>query len=813
MLILKFGGTSVADAARIKKTQKIVFEKFREAENILTAVSAFAGVTDQLIQIGEMAKDRDDKYNEVIGELKDRHTKIISELFADNKSNLINNVCSGLFNELEEIIHGVYLLKELSDRSLDLIVSFGERLSASIIAAFYKQSGLPAEFIDARKIIKTNDSFGNARVKMDETRENIKNFWNGNKRLGVVTGFIASTAEGVTTTLGRGGSDFTASILGAALNADEIQIWTDVNGVMTTNPSKVPSAFSLEALSYEEAMELSHFGAKVLHPPTIQPALEQGIPVRILNTFNPDFQGTLIQKETVQTEQLLSGISSIDNIALLRLQGSGMVGIPGIASRLFSALAGAKVNVILISQASSEHSICTAVKPEAVRTAKRAIEKEFNLEIKAHMIDPVIIEKQLAIIAIVGENMRKRTGISGRLFEALGSHKINVMAVAQGSSELNISVVISQQDEVRALNAVHQAFFYPSMKTAHLFVLGTGQIGTELLRLINETDSPESTALKVCAAANSKKMMFDEASLDLSREIKEQIGSSGRKLDIDKFCRRVFEMPLADKIVVDCSASEDVSAYYPEFIKAGAHLVTANKIFNSSSVSDYLDMRKLLAETGRKFKYETNAGAALPVISTLRSLINSGDEIVKIEAVLSGTLSYIFNQLKPETKLSELVRTALEMGYTEPDPRIDLGGVDMARKLLILMRECGIKMELADIEIEPILPDKCRNAASVKDFFAELEKYDAEFTIKNNEVIVQGKKLLYTAVFKDARAALSLTEADSSHPFYSLQGADNIVSYTTKRYFEQPLVIRGPGAGAEVTAAGVLADIYSVIGD
>jgi len=505
MLILKFGGTSVADAVCIKKTQEIVSKIFNETKNVLAAVSAFAGITDRLIQIGELARERDERYKDNLQSLKDLHAGIVSGLFADGKSNSINNVCSELFKELEEIVHGVNLLKELSDRSLDLIVSFGERLSASIIAAYYSQCDLPDEFIDARKLIKTNDSFGNARVKMEETRENIKNFWNGEHRLGVVTGFIASTAEGVTTTLGRGGSDFTASILGAALNAEEIQIWTDVNGVMTTNPSKVPSAFSLEALSYEEAMELSHFGAKVLHPPTIQPALEQGIPVRILNTFNTEFPGTLIQKETVQTEQLLSGISSIDNIALLRLQGSGMVGIPGIASRLFSALAGAKVNVILISQASSEHSICTAVKPGDVKTAKRAIEKEFNLEIRAHMIDPVIIEKQLSIIAIVGENMRKRTGISGRLFNALGSHSINVIAVAQGSSELNISVVISKQDEVRALNVVHQAFFHPFQKTAHLFLLGTGQIGRELLRLINEAGSPENTAIKVCAATDSKK--------------------------------------------------------------------------------------------------------------------------------------------------------------------------------------------------------------------------------------------------------------------------------------------------------------------
>ncbi len=813
MLILKFGGTSVADAGCIKKTQKIVFDKFHAAKNVLAAVSAFAGVTDQLIRIGRLAKERDDKYKEVIQDLKDRHYKAISELFQADKSNVIRETCAGLFKELEEIAHGIYLLKELSARSLDLIVSFGERLSASIIAAFYTQSGLPAEFIDARGLIKTDDNFGNALVKMEETRDNIKNFWHNGNRLGVITGFISSTTDGVTTTLGRGGSDFTASILGAALNAEEIQIWTDVNGVMTTNPSKVPSAFSLEVLSYEEAMELSHFGAKVLHPPTIQPALEQGIPIRILNTFNTDFPGTVIQKEAVQTDQLISGISSIDDIALLRLQGSGMVGIPGIAARLFSALARGEVNIILISQASSEHSICVAVKPEAVKTAKRAIEKEFNLEIKAHLIDPVIIEKDLSIIAIVGENMRKRIGISGRLFNALGSRSINVIAVAQGSSELNISVVISQRDEVRALNVVHKAFFYPSLKTAHLFLLGIGQIGSELLRLINETKSRENISFKVCAIADSKKMLFEETGLDLSKEIKEHLGENGNKMDLDKFCQLTADASLSNKIVVDCSASGQVSAYYPEFIKADAHLVTANKIFNSSSYSAYRDIRKLLAKSGKKFKYETTAGAALPVISSLRNLIISGDEIIKIEAVLSGTLSYIFNQLQSGAKLSELVRAALDMGYTEPDPRIDLGGVDMARKLLILIRECGIQMELSEIDIEPILPDKCVNSRSVKDFFAELEKYDDEFTKKNDEVISQGKKLLYAARYENNKASLSMNIIDSGHPFYSLQGADNIVSFTTKRYIEQPLVIKGPGAGAVITAAGVLADIYSIIGE
>ncbi|MBD3290944.1 bifunctional aspartate kinase/homoserine dehydrogenase I, partial [candidate division KSB1 bacterium] len=610
----------------------------------------------------------------------------------------------------------------------------------------------------------------------------------------------------------RGGSDFTASIFGAALDADEIQIWTDVNGVMTSNPVKVPAAFPLKTLSYEEAMELSHFGAKVLHPPTIQPALEQNISLKIMNTFKQDFPGTIIQKEPEANNFIIKGISSIQDITLLRIQGSGMIGVPGIASRIFSTLAREQINIILITQASSEHSICVAVVPEKAAAAKKMIEAEFELELRARMVDPVIIEKDLSIIAIVGNNMRHTPGIAGRMFSALGANGINVIAIAQGSSELNISVVISRRDETRALNVLHQAFFFPKIKTVPLFIVGaTGLIGSTLLKQLFEQRKAlmkkSGIDFQIHAVADINKMMIAEKALEYSQI--QKLSEAGETTDMSKFIRQIQSLKFSGKIFIDCTASENISACYEELFDAGISVVTPNKLANTGSWDRYQEMRRIAEKRDVHFMYETNIGAGLPVISTIRDLVSTGDKIVKFEAILSGTLAYIFNTFSGSMRFSDVVKDAKAKGYTEPDPRIDLKGTDVARKLLLLVREIGMPLEMTDINVEQFLPESCLSTSSVNDFFAELKKEDDHFAELQHRCCEEGTVLRHIASFENGSAEVALKEVDGSHPFYMLSGSDNIIAFTTKRY-PNPLVIKGAGAGAEVTAAGVFADLIKV---
>ena len=813
MLVQKYGGTSVANAQRIARVAEIVSSYRRKNPDLAVIVSAFSGVTDALISAAGMAASHNENYPEVLSEIYFRHQEAARKLIRARQRKKTDEQLKNNFRKIHDTLHGVFLVRELSPRTLDYIVSFGERCSAFIIAEHFKAKKIPAHFVDARLLIKTDDNFGDARPDMNVTRKNIRSYFSKLKGVKVITGFIGSTSNDETTTLGRGGSDFTAAIFGAALNASEIEIWTDVDGVMTADPRKVKKAFSIPVLTYEEAMEMSHFGAKIIYPPTIQPAYERGIPLRIKNTFNPSFPGTLIDKKKPQSDFPVRGISSVDNITMLSLQGSGMVGVAGISARLFSALASVKINVMLITQGSSEHIISFAVRPQDAALAQMVIDNEFRLEIAAGMIEPVKKESELSIVAVIGENMKNTPGISGRLFGALGKNGISVIATAQGSSELNISLVIKRKDEAKAINALHQAFFLSDIKTCNLFLAGTGLIGKELIRQMVK-QSPyllDELRLQISLAgiSNSKAMLADENGIEMSDAVK-HLSRIKERSSVENFVLKMVNMNLPNSIFVDCSASAEVADCYEEILSRSISVVTPNKTANSRDFRSYLRLQSAAAKRNVQFLYETNVGAGLPVISTLNDLLVSGDRIIKIEAVLSGTLSFIFNTFSKEKKFSEAVREAMKRGYTEPDPRIDLSGMDVARKLLILARECGMYVSMSDVQIVPLLPAPLRKAKDVKSFLKMLPGYDNYFESMRMRADSAEKKLRFIASLRNDKLKVELITVDVMHPFYNLTGSDNIISFTTERYHERPLVIRGPGAGAEVTAAGVFAEIIGL---
>lgn len=807
MRVLKFGGTSVGSPESIRSVLEIVKQQQKEGHAVTVVLSAFSGVTNTLIKLSTLAQQRDEAYQTTLEELRLRHKEMIGALMGE-KAAETEELIMPLILELSEIIHGTFLLRECSPRSTDLIQSFGERLSATIVSSFLKHNGINARFTDARNMIVTDSQFGSARIDFETTNQNMAEIITDETAVHVVTGFIAANPNGVTTTLGRGGSDYTAAVIAAALNANEIQIWTDVNGVMTTNPKMVKEAFSLSHLTYEEAMELSHFGAKVLHPPTIQPALERHIPIRILNTFNTAFKGTTISSNAQENNHIITGLTAIDKVSLLTIEGSGMVGVPGVAARLFQALANKKVNVILITQASSEHSICVAVIPEQARTARKAIESEFKYEIKAREMEPVQTEKELSVIAVVGKNMRSVPGITGKLFHALAQKSINVVAISQGSSELNISVVINRSDQKRALNAIHKAFYFSQngARVKRLFIAGKGLIGATLLKQMSLIDKP---SLKVCGIIGSQKMWLDEKGIDLEKWPK-TMENSGEKADLAAFCAQAANPKMGQAVFVDCSASEAVSDQYTELISKSVSVVTANKIMASRDMDQVKKLQQALQTTDARFLNETNVGAGLPVLSTMEALLASGDTIHKIEAVLSGTLSYIFNAFNSTERFKDIVKKAKDLGYTEPDPRNDLNGMDVARKILILARIAGAKLNLSDLEPENFLPQSALKAKNVDDFFVQLEKENTHFAEMVSRAEKNTQKLRYIAQYQNGKITIGLQAVDGSHPFYNLSGSDNVVALYTQRYNQTPLVITGSGAGAEVTAAGVLADILKI---
>ena len=810
--IFKFGGTSLATPDHIGHVYSII-EKAQKNDRLLGVVcSAFGGVTDQLLEMAALAAACNRDYLKILSGIEKRHMDAVNALVRVKDRKPVEHQVRNMLDELRDTLHGVNLVKENSPKTMDFIASIGERLSCCIITAGLKSRGVNADFLDTRSVLKTDHEYGSARVDMETSYKNIGQYFKDHKALQIITGFIGSTPDNETTTLGRGGSDYTASIFGAALKADIVEIWTDVNGVMTADPRKVKKAFAIDSMTFEEAMEMSHFGAKVIHPPTMKPAASLDIPIRIRNTFAPEHPGTLIQRRS-SSKNPVRGISSIDDIALLRIQGSGMIGVTGISSRLFRALADRNISVILITQASSEHSICVAVPPARAAEAKKAIEEAFRLEIMARQVDEVIVERQLSIIAVVGENMQKVTGISGRCFDALGKNGINVIAIAQGSSERNISVVINRENEAKALNALHETFFLSETQSINVFLLGTGLIGGTLMQQIRD-HAPSllkrmSLDIRVVALGDIHKMIFQEAGIPVSRWQK-ILNDSGEPMDLVRFVHTMIGMNLPNTIFVECTGIEEIVSHYEEILNASISIVTPNKIANSGPYARYARLKETAARKGVKFLYETNVGAGLPVISTLNDLMASGDRILKIEAVLSGTLSFIFNTLSGDRPFSSIVREARQKGLSEPDPRDDLGGLDVLRKILILARETGLKLEPRDIRLESLLPQACIRAKSIDAFFTALEAADTRFETARRNAAGKGCKLRYMAVLEDGQARISMQEVDPGHPFYTLSGSDNMIVFTTERYSERPLVIKGPGAGKDVTAAGVFADIIRI---
>ncbi len=814
MKILKFGGSSVAKPERIRLIVSILKSYYKRGEKFAVVFSAFGGITDTLIEMSNKAAQGDESYKIVLNACCERHIAAAKELLTGDILETAITDLEQNHKVLSNLLHGVFLVKEASPRTLDHVLSFGERNSAYIIAQTLKENGVNASYLDARRIIKTDISFGSAKVDFKKTEDSIKEHFKSHPELQIITGFISESLEGFTTTLGRGGSDYTASILGAALNAEQIEIWTDVNGVLTADPRKVKDAFTINDMTYAEAMEMSHFGAKVIYPPTLLPAMKKEIPIYIKNTFEPSFRGTYISANKPKSNgNPVKGITSISHVALLTLEGSGMFGVPGIAGRLFSCLAHASINIILITQGSSEHSISFCIQPKMVELAILQINQEFEYEIKSDYINAVKVEQELSVVAIVGERMRSHSGIASKLFNALGVQNINIRAIAQGSSELNVSIVVKNKHERKSLNAIHNSFFKKDLKPVHLYIVGVGLIGSTFLKQvsnqINYLKDNLDINFKVVGIANSRKMLIGDSEIDLENW-KTQLEKSETKMNIGEFVSQIKSNNYRNSIFIDNTANDTIPNFYEELLEHRVSISTPNKVAASSSYIQYNRLNNLAKKRKVFFKYETNVGAGLPIISTLKDLVNSGDEILKIEAVLSGSLSYIFNKYSGKISFSEIVKEAKELGYTEPDPRIDLNGVDVRRKIIILAREIGLPMESDDVKIDNILPKSCQEAKTVDDFFKQLDHHNSTFNQLVLEAEKAEKKLRYIGQIEKGKARIKLISIDSEHPFYGLGGSDNMIVITTKRYSDRPLVIKGPGAGAEVTAAGVFAEVISI---
>jgi aspartokinase/homoserine dehydrogenase 1 len=813
MKVLKFGGTSVGSAEAILALLRIVKETRSSGDDLVVVCSAMNGVTTNLLELLNLAS----KGEEVLSQVKlieERHYKTVRTLLEIKRQNHALLALKILFNELEELLAGVKALGEVSNRVQDKVLSYGELLSCTMIAHFLNQHCDKAVLGDTRKLIRTDSKYGKANVDENLTNKAINEFaLEHSDSILVLTGFIASNEKGETTTLGRGGSDYTAAIAGSALNVSEIQIWTDVNGIMTADPRLVKKSFSIAQLSYYEAIELSYFGARVIHPPTMIPAQAKNIPIIIRNTFNKDFQGTVIGPNSSANGSLVKGISFIPEISLITVIGSGMVGQKGFSGRLFKTLADANVNVILITQASSEHSITLAVSPADMFQAELAIREEFEQELALQKIHPPQVENQYSIIAVVGENMRHTRGLSGKFFSALGRSGVNVVAIAQGSSELNISTVIDRQDLAKAMNSVHDAMFLSPVKTLNVFCCGLGNIGSTLLKQIAEhkdfLENDRQVRINLAGICNSKKILTNSEGIPVS-SWKEKFDKEGTPGNVDTLIEEAKRLNLSNSVFIDNTGSQYVASLYTGLFEESISVVACNKIGVSGTFEHYNQSKETALHYGVDYWYETSVGAGLPIIKTIHDLLISGDRIIKIEAILSGTISYIFNNYKGNRTFKDVVKEAQTKGYTEPDPRDDLSGLDFARKMLILARETGLKLEIDQINLQPILPDSCLSASSVDDFYNELEKSEEFFSKLKLEAASQSKALHFVGVLKDGKASVELMMLDSQHPFYNLSGSDNIISLTTNRYLYNPMVIKGPGAGAEVTAAGVLADLVRV---
>ena len=812
MQVLKFGGSSVANAVNINKVVAIA-EQAAKKDRTIVVVSALGGITDTLIGSAAAAAAGDEKYKEILLQVEQRHLEVVKALIPVTQQSSVLSMVKKQCNEIEDICNGIFLLRELSARTKDRMVSYGELLSSQIIAARFKTSVAGSTWKDARELIVTNAEYGNAPVDFAGTNQKVAAYFAAApEQLFIVPGFIATSAEGVTTTLGRGGSDYTAAILGAAVNAAAIEIWTDVSGMMTADPRLVATAKVIPHISYQEAMELSHFGAKVIYPPTIQPVMNKSIPVWVKNTFAPEDYGTVIENASIKNGNSIRGISSINKIALVSLEGSGMVGIPGFSKRLFEALANAAINVILITQGSSEHSICVGIDDVHCNKAKEVIDKTFAWEIETGKVEPLAVETQLSIVALVGDNMKSHPGTSGKMFGALGRNGVNVRAIAQGSSERNISAVIATADVKKAINILHEEFFETTYKQVNLFIIGLGNVGSKLMAQLQQQQEYLQHHLRlqvrVVGIANSKKMLFYDDGIYLKKW--KDLLNDAEKMDLQGFINTIQTKNLRNSVFVDVTANDTVAMSYDQLLQRSISVVACNKVACSAPYSYYKKLKDLSREHNCQFLFETNVGAGLPVIGTLNDLLRSGDKINKIEAVLSGTLNFVFNNYKGEAKFADVVKQAQDEGYTEPDPRLDLSGTDVMRKIMILARETGEHIEMDQISNQTFMPASCMTG-SVADFYTAMAKEEEHFKNLYAEAAKAGKKLKFVASFSPAaaggKAGVGLQHIDPQSDFYHLYGKDNVVLFYTERYPEQPLVVKGAGAGAEVTASGVFADI------
>lgn len=812
MKVLKFGGTSVGSVESLQSVKEIISEGYKSDE-LIVVVSAFGGVTSQLEHCIDLACEGDIGYEKPLSEIEKRHYQTLEKLFQGKSHDEEKEELKIFFEGLSGWMQGVYLLREATAKVRDSILGYGEVMSSYIIGAYLKIEKIPITLLDTKEVIFTDENFGSANVDFDITNFKIQEYFKTASFPIIAPGFVSSTVKGQKSTLGRGGSDYTAAIIAAALDVDALEIWTDVNGMMTADPRLVSSAHSIDNISYEEAMELSHFGAKVIYPPSIHPVLSKQIPTYVKNTFERHNPGTKVSDQSQPNNEMVCGISSVKNVALLNLTGGGMLGIPNFSHRLFKALAEAKVNVIIITQASSKHTICVGINDVDVDVARTSINNEFLYEIKANRINELEVETNLAIVALVGDNMKEHVGISGKMFEALGQNGVSIKAIAQGSSERNITALIKEKHLKKALNVMHESFFLSNKKRVNLFIIGVGNVGGTLISQVKQQYNylleNERIDVRIVAVANSKRMYFQEEGIDIDNW-KDQLLDSTEKMTISGFVENMIEMNLRNAVFIDNTASQEVSDQYKNILANSISVVTPNKIASSSSYADYTDLKSTAREFRSHFHFESNVGAGLPVISTLNDLIKSGDKIVAIEAVLSGSLNFIFNNYDAEKSYADVVKIAQQEGYTEPDPREDLSGMDVKRKILILVRESGIKMELDDVHIDSFVPEKCMNASSVDKFYEELVAHESHFKEIYNKANSSGNKLKVVASFQDGKASVCLKEIEPSHPFYHLDGKDNIVLFYTARYQDQPLVIKGAGAGAEVTASGIFADIMKI---
>lgn len=806
MKVMKFGGTSVGTAQNILQVKSIVEN---QNEDVVVVVSALGGITDMLIKTSESALAGDEAYEEHLQVIADKHLSLIEDLIVGPKKKPLIEKINQLLNDLSNIYRGVFLIEELSERTSNIIVSYGERMSSYIVAMVL--GDVPR--LDARKFVKTHFSYGKNVVDFEITNKLVVDTLSVTNGLVVVPGFIASNEKGETTTLGRGGSDYTAAIISAALQSDVLEIWTDVDGFMTADPRVIKTAYPIEKLSYAEAMELSHFGAKVIYPPTIFPVLQKNIPIRIKNTLNATSPGTLISGEKISgKDKAIKGISSINDTCLVTMQGIGMVGVIGINHRLFKALADANVSVFLVSQASSENSTSFAIKNNDAEIAETAMRTEFEKEIARGDINEIKIEKELATIAIVGENMKKTPGIAGKLFQSLGRTGVNVIACAQGASELNISFVIKLSSLRKALNVIHESFFLSENMELNLFMVGVGTVGSDFLAQLEKQQSEllrnNHLRVKLVGVANSKRYVLNRDGISTS-EVSTLLAKSENINNLDNFKQDIIDLNIYNSVFVDCTASDSVATLYKDLIDNNIHVVTANKVAASSEYENYSDLKASAKKRGVKFLFETNVGAGLPIINTINSLIKSGDKIQKLEAVLSGTLNFIFNTLSADIPLSKAIRMAKEAGYSEPDPRVDLSGIDVIRKVVILARESGYAIEQSDVKKKSFIPDDCFEG-SIDDFWRKVTLLDDQFEKERKVLEQENKRWKFVGTLDNGNASVELRAVDQSHPFYDLEGSNNIILLTTERYNEYPMMIKGYGAGASVTAAGVFADIISI---